>query len=105
MLALTSWAGQAPRGRRWPTRRTMMAAAPPGGERRRMEDVARRAGVSQMTVSRALRTPGKVAPATRARVASAVAELDYLPDLVAGGLAAQRSPPAAGGGSAPGEPV
>ena len=56
-----------------------------------MEDVARRAGVSQMTVSRALRTPDKVAPATRARIASAVAELDYVPDLMAGGLAAKRS--------------
>ena len=61
------------------------------GERRRMEDVARHAGVSQMTVSRALRTPDKVAPATRARIAAAIAELDYVPDLVAGGLAARRS--------------
>ena len=56
-----------------------------------MEDVARRAGVSQMTVSRALRTPDKVAPGTRARIAAAVAELDYVPDMVAGGLAAKRS--------------
>jgi LacI family gluconate utilization system Gnt-I transcriptional repressor len=56
-----------------------------------MEDVARRAGVSQMTVSRALRTPEKVASATRARIAAAVAELDYVPDLAAGGLAARRS--------------
>jgi LacI family transcriptional regulator, gluconate utilization system Gnt-I transcriptional repressor len=61
------------------------------GTRRRMEDVARRAGVSQMTVSRALRTPDKVAPGTRARIVAAVAELDYVPDLVAGGLAAKRS--------------
>ena len=60
-------------------------------ERRRMEDVARRAGVSQMTVSRALRTPDKVAPATRARIATAMTDLDYVPDLVAGGLAGQRS--------------
>jgi LacI family gluconate utilization system Gnt-I transcriptional repressor len=60
-------------------------------ERRRMEDVARHAGVSQMTVSRALRTPDKVAPATRERIAAAIAELDYVPDLVAGGLAARRS--------------
>src|SRR5436305_12216563 len=60
-------------------------------ERRRMEDVARHAGVSQMTVSRAFRTPDKVAPATRARVAAAIAELDYVPDLVAGGPAGRRS--------------
>jgi LacI family gluconate utilization system Gnt-I transcriptional repressor len=67
----------------------MTGQAPLRGQR--MEDVARRAGVSQMTVSRALRTPDKVAPATRARIAAAVAELDYVPDLVAGGLAARRS--------------
>ena len=67
-----------------------MAASLPS-TRRRMEDVARRAGVSQMTVSRALRTPDKVAPGTRARIAAAVAELDYVPDMVAGGLAAKRS--------------
>jgi LacI family gluconate utilization system Gnt-I transcriptional repressor len=56
-----------------------------------MADVARAAGVSPMTVSRALRTPDKVAAATRERVAAAVAELDYVPDLGAGGLAARRS--------------
>lgn len=66
-----------------------MATAPHG--RRRMEDVARRAGVSPMTVSRALRSPDKVAPATRARIASAIAELDYVPDLIASGLAAKHS--------------
>src|SRR4051794_11641774 len=71
-------------------RRIMMATAL-SGTRRRMEDVARRAGVSQMTVSRALRTPDKVAPGTRARIVAAVAELDYVPDLVAGGLATKRS--------------
>ncbi|BAT58629.1 HTH-type transcriptional regulator GntR [Variibacter gotjawalensis] len=56
-----------------------------------MNDVAERAGVSQMTVSRALRTPDLVAPATRARVEAAMAELDYVPDLLAGSLAARRS--------------
>ena len=66
-----------------------MSAAPPN--RRRMEDVARRAGVSPMTVSRALRSPDKVAPATRARIESAIAELDYVPDLIASGLAARHS--------------
>jgi LacI family gluconate utilization system Gnt-I transcriptional repressor len=65
---------------------------PPASDRRlRMDDVARRAGVSQMTVSRALRTPDKVAAATRARVEAAMAELDYVPDLLAGSLAARRS--------------
>lgn len=56
-----------------------------------MDDIAARAGVSQMTVSRALRTPDKVAVGTRERIAAAMAEVDYVPDLVAGSLAARRS--------------
>ena len=56
-----------------------------------MEDVARLAGVSTMTVSRAIREPAKVAPATRARVAAAIAKLGYVPNLTAGSLASQRS--------------
>lgn len=55
----------------------------------RMSDVAREAEVSVMTVSRALRTPGKVAPETRARVARAVAHLGYVPDQVAGALSSR----------------
>jgi len=54
-------------------------------------DVAARAGVSPMTVSRALRRPELVSEATRERVRSAVRELDYVPDLVAGALSSQRS--------------
>ena len=54
-------------------------------------EVAARAGVSPMTVSRALRTPERVTEATRERVASAARELDYVPDLVAGALASRRS--------------
>lgn len=57
----------------------------------RLSDVARRAGVSVITASRALRLPGKVAPATRARVAAAVAALGYVPNLVAGALASART--------------
>ena len=56
-----------------------------------MEDVARLAGVSTMTVSRAIREPAKVAPATRARVTAAIAKLGYVPNLTAGSLASQRS--------------
>lgn len=70
----------------------MVNAKTPDGDRRlRMDDVAELAGVSQMTVSRALRTPEKVAPETRARIEAAMAQLDYVPDLVAGSLAARRS--------------
>jgi hypothetical protein len=57
----------------------------------RLSEVARRAGVSVITASRALRLPGKVAPATRARVAEAVAALGYVPNLVAGALASART--------------
>lgn len=53
--------------------------------------VARRAGVSPITVSRVVRLPGMVAPATRERVEAAIRELGYLPNLLAGGLASARS--------------
>jgi LacI family gluconate utilization system Gnt-I transcriptional repressor len=61
------------------------------GGRVTMLAVARRAGVSTMTVSRALTSPDKVAEATRARIARAVRELGYVPDLVAGSLSSGRS--------------
>lgn len=54
-------------------------------------DVAELAGVSLMTVSRTLRTPELVSPATRKRVESAARELNYVPDLAAGSLSSQRS--------------
>lgn len=44
-----------------------------------------------ITVSRALRTPEKVAPETRRRVEDAVRALGYFPNLVAGALASRRS--------------
>jgi LacI family gluconate utilization system Gnt-I transcriptional repressor len=56
-----------------------------------LADVARKAGVSVITASRALRTPGLVAPATRARIEAAVASLGYVPNLVAGALASART--------------
>jgi LacI family gluconate utilization system Gnt-I transcriptional repressor len=57
----------------------------------RMEDVARAAGVSTITVSRALNTPDKVAPATLRAVRAAIGRLRYLPNLTAGSLASNRS--------------
>jgi LacI family gluconate utilization system Gnt-I transcriptional repressor len=56
-----------------------------------MVDVARLAGVSAMTVSRALRQPDRVSPETRRRVAQAIGRVGYVPDLVAAGLASQRT--------------
>jgi LacI family gluconate utilization system Gnt-I transcriptional repressor len=59
--------------------------------RARIQDVAKAAGVSAITVSRALREPDRVAEATRRMVLREVARLGYVPDLVAGALASRRS--------------
>ena len=59
--------------------------------RARMADVAREAGVSAITVSRALNAPGKLAPATLRAVREAIGRLGYVPDLTAGSLASNRS--------------
>ncbi|RAR70175.1 LacI family transcriptional regulator [Paracidovorax anthurii] len=56
-----------------------------------LREVAERAGVSMITVSRVLKTPGQVTEATRGRVQEAVAALGYVPNLVAGGLRSARS--------------
>ena len=59
--------------------------------RPRLADVALAAGVSAMTVVRVLREPAKVAAATRARVERVIRETGYTPDLIARGLASNRS--------------
>ncbi len=59
--------------------------------RTNLADIARRVGVSPITVSRALRSPDKVSSATRLRIEQAVAEMGYFPDLVAASLASSRS--------------
>jgi LacI family transcriptional regulator, gluconate utilization system Gnt-I transcriptional repressor len=59
--------------------------------RARMQDVARRAGVSMITVSRVLHNPEKVAADTRERVAQAIRATGYVPNLVAGSLASNRT--------------
>src|SRR5579875_3142127 len=56
-----------------------------------VEDVARRAGVSIATVSRALRGLPDVAAATRDRVLDAAAELDYVASPFAARLASGRT--------------
>src|SRR5688500_15527699 len=57
----------------------------------RMEDVARAAGVSTITVSRALRQPDIVSESTRRAIATAIEAMGYVPNLVAGSLASQRT--------------
>ncbi len=60
-------------------------------ERPRIADVAAHARTSPITVSRALRSPAKVAPETLARILSAVDALGYVPNLSASSLASRRS--------------
>jgi len=59
--------------------------------RTQMSQVADLAGVSTATVSRVLRNPGVVSEALRTRVTDAVSELGYVPNRMAGGLAAART--------------
>jgi len=69
----------------------------PSARRRRgtagitLGDVARLAGVSPITASRALNTPQQVAAETLAKVREAVERTGYVPNRLAGGLASQRS--------------
>jgi LacI family transcriptional regulator, gluconate utilization system Gnt-I transcriptional repressor len=56
-----------------------------------LEDVARAAGVSAVTASRALRTPERVAAGTLARIQDAVRALGYVPNPAAQTLASARS--------------
>ena len=56
-----------------------------------LNEVARLAKVSPATVSRALNNPELVAEATSTRVHAAVRKTGYVPNLLAGGLASNRS--------------
>lgn len=56
-----------------------------------LHDVAREAGVSLITASRALGNPGIVSAETIARVRQAVESTGYVPNLLAGGLKSRRS--------------
>jgi LacI family gluconate utilization system Gnt-I transcriptional repressor len=53
--------------------------------------VARRAGVGQSTVSRALRNHGSVSQPTREKILKAAADLHYVPNRIAGTLASMTS--------------
>jgi LacI family gluconate utilization system Gnt-I transcriptional repressor len=75
------------------------AALAPSGKRRRrgaghaavLADVARLAGVSPMTASRALSRSAKVEPEKARRVYAAARKLAYVPNRLAGGLASSKS--------------
>jgi LacI family gluconate utilization system Gnt-I transcriptional repressor len=62
-----------------------------GGGDIKMSDIARHAGVSPMTVSRALREPSTVSEKMRRKVDAAVREFGYLPNRIAGSLSSKRS--------------
>jgi LacI family gluconate utilization system Gnt-I transcriptional repressor len=56
-----------------------------------LNQVAKMAGVSEMTVSRVLRNVGSASPATRARIETAVRQTGYVHNRLAGSLATARS--------------
>jgi LacI family transcriptional regulator len=56
-----------------------------------IQDVAKLAGVSPITVSRVLNNSGYASEETRARVEAAVAELGYVPNTLARGLRSKRT--------------
>ena len=60
-------------------------------KRSTLADVAARAGVSAVTVSRVLRHPEMVSETLRERVEGAVAELGYIRNQLASALASTRS--------------
>jgi LacI family gluconate utilization system Gnt-I transcriptional repressor len=56
-----------------------------------LDDVAEIVGVSASTVSRAMSSPERVSKRTRERIEAAVAKIGFVPNLLAGGLASNRS--------------
>ncbi len=56
-----------------------------------IRDVAERAGVSSMTVSRVINESTRVSPETRSRVERAISDLGYVPSRLARGLSARRT--------------
>ena len=56
-----------------------------------MRDVVRAAGVSRMTVSRALKKDSPISKETRDRILKVVRDMNYVPDQMAGSLTTKRS--------------
>lgn len=70
---------------------TAGADARQGRQGARMADIAAMAGVSAMTVSRVLRNPKCVTPATLSRIEAAIDATGYVPNRVAASLASRRT--------------
>ena len=60
-------------------------------DRPTLVDVAREAGVSAITVSRTIRSPGIVSDKARRKVEEAIRRLGYTPDPAASALACMRA--------------
>lgn len=56
-----------------------------------LDDVAAQAGVSAATVSRYINNPGVVAAATAERIRAAIAATGYIPNMLASGMASNKS--------------
>ena len=56
-----------------------------------IQDVAKRAGVAPITVSRVINNSGYVSQETRERVEAAILELGYVPNILARGLRSKRT--------------
>lgn len=56
-----------------------------------IQDVAKRAGVAPITVSRFINNSGYCSPQTGARIEAAIAELGYVPNRLASGLRSKRT--------------
>ena len=74
-----------------PKRSPAVGRRPRAGGTARLEEVARLAGVSPITVSRVINRPEMVADVTRGKVQAAMATIAYVPNLAAGALASQRT--------------
>jgi LacI family transcriptional regulator len=68
-----------------------MTASDAGGVSPTIRDVANRAGVSAMTVSRVVNGSARVKPETRQRVQDAIAAVGYVPNNIARGLTRQKT--------------
>ncbi|WP_307483296.1 LacI family DNA-binding transcriptional regulator [Microbacterium trichothecenolyticum] len=70
---------------------TMPQSSSRGWQRPSIYDVARRAGVSHMTVSRVMNGHPNIRESTRARVLQAIEEMNYTPSSIARALATRRA--------------
>ena len=83
MLALTFWIGK-PESCKFAAVSSEMTDTDTHPEEMAptLSAVAKRAGVSSITVSRVLRTPERVAPETRSRIEKVMRELGYTDDAI-----------------------